>query len=361
MISFIVCSNGYGHLKRVLLVISELFRQNPGISINLFCGEPHLEFAKKEINFNSSSSINYYSDVSGNEINWISPGGITENRYDNWNKGIALNKVLQQSQLVISDNHVAPVKAFANAILMGSFLWHDVTVAQNQDEENVIRKEKEILAAKRPEMICVGAVVMDAVKTQTRPVPMPWMSNKYAGRFSFIRERSVLITGGGTELTNKLLSEICVSLHELDSNVHIYVDHKIEKILPADLERVSRFSFTDEAFSKLTLVVCRPGIGILTDCVRYGLPSVVINDGYNSEIRHNARCVSDMGIGISIDAGTFFNRDIAQHISNLLSDKEHLQECINRLEVQTAGGAAQTAAFILNKLKLHELATKNFL
>ena len=53
-------------------------------------------------------------------------------------------------------------------------------------------------------------------------------------------------------------------------------------------ERVRLFSFTDNDFIKLNAIVCRPGIGILTDCIKYNIPPIAIDDNTNLEISNNA-------------------------------------------------------------------------
>jgi hypothetical protein len=350
-VAFIVCSNGYGHLKRVLLVIKQLARLSDKLTIHLFCPQSHLQLAKQEINFSVNSKIHFNTDASANEISWLSPDGITIERYNEWCAELQRNTELHESNLIISDNHVAPLNIFGNVVLMGSFLWHDVATFRNHDVDSLIAREADLLSARKPNMICLGAMVMDAVRSQTNAKPVSWFCTRYTDA-SAVRKRGVLITGGGTALINKLLADVCVYIATHNqSEYQIFVDSKIYELVKTRCDAsVKKFEFTDQEFSALATIVCRPGIGILTDCVRYSVPPFAVNDEYNEEIKHNSHRITELGIGKAITAFQRTPTEIGESILDFASDTATIESCTTQLQAQSTGGAAEAANFIFKKL-----------
>lgn len=354
-ISFLVCSNGYGHLKRVLLVVKEILRLKPEQSITLFCKDEHREFVKREINFQSNYKINYDNSLSKNEISWLSTSSVNLTQYQKWADELLANQNFQSSSLVISDNHVLPVRMHPNAILMGSFLWHDVTQITSLDIEDIKEDEVNFLLEHKPELICVGDMVMPRIVYQTNPLRMPWFCTKYKSEKNITRRNSFLVTGGGTELLNDTLLQIVESVSRSNPGVCFFLDSKL--YLSATFkarDNIQLFGFEDDQFASLSGVICRPGVGILTDCVRYDLPVIALNDAYNSEIIYNSSRVKHLAIGESLASYNTSIESLSSIVSGLINDKNQLSKYINRLKAIRVGGATHAAKIILQKLNIHE-------
>ena len=115
-------------------------------------------------------------------------------------------------------------------------------------------------------------------------------------------------------------------------------------------ERVRLFSFTDNDFIKLNAIVCRPGIGILTDCIKYNIPPIAIDDNTNLEISNNALKVERQKIGISIKIEK--NRNnlvVSSHILSFLNNNKEIDNIRNRIKKQKCNGSDFVANFLLNK------------
>jgi hypothetical protein len=349
-VSFIVCSNGYGHIKRVLLVIDELLKLSDSIKVNLFCKEDQINFSKNECNFQNSEKIKYISNVSINEISWIHKEKITLSQYKKWKVELEENVILINSALIVSDNHVLPLRVFKKSLLMCSFLWHDATLISNAEIEHIKKEELEFLRSAKPEIICVGDMVMDGVVANTKPIKVGWFAKRVVIN-NDVLSNQVLVTGGGTELINKTLIAIVKILSEINSEFQYFLDQKLYNICDfKGNKNIHQFSFSEVDFSNLRAIICRPGLGILTDSVKYSVPCLVVNDGYNKEINHNAFKVRLLEIGEYFNSLEIASELIAIEIFKLLINDLKLTEFKQKLMRLQTNGAAAAAQYLLYKI-----------
>ncbi len=349
-ISFIVCSNGYGHLKRVLLIAKSILKENQDLNINMFCKEQLISFAKEEINFANPERIDFSTNATSQEISWLVKDGITKKKYKAWQEEMAGNKKLKESNLIISDNHLLPLRCFDNVLLMGSFLWHDVAKQTDQEIAAIIESEIKLLKEKKPSMICLEAMAMPNVLKQTNAITVPWMTQPYASHYQCHTERKhILITGGGTALINNKLASVAFELATQNPEWFVYLDTNLFELTKKENNgQLRKFNFAQEDFALLDVIVCRPGIGILTDCAQYGIPVFAIGDGSNPEITHNAARVQEMGIGIGIDLMEQDSHITAGTVESLVKNSETLNNCRKQWRKQSTGGAEVAAIEILS-------------
>lgn len=352
VISFVVCSNGYGHLKRVLLVVNQIIRLKPEQAITLFCTDEHRVFAQREINFQINSQIYFDTSLSVNEISWLSTSTIKLTQYHKWADDLLANHIFQSSSLVVSDNHILPVRMHPNGMLMGSFLWHDATQITSPDIEAIKEEEINYLRQYKPELLCVSDMVMPGIVSQTIPLRMPWFCTKYESEKRIKRQKSFLVTGGGTELINDTLLQVLDSVSGSNPGVLFLLDSKLHlRATFKDRDNIQLFGFEDDQFASLSGVICRPGVGILTDCVRYNLPAIVLNDAYNLEIKHNASRVNYLEIGESFESYNTPIEVLSSNVSDLINDMSNLTKFTNRLKAIQVGGATLAAKTILQKIE----------
>lgn len=345
IISFIVCSNGYGHLKRCLQVV-EAFPD--GVTINFLCKEPQLLYAKNEINFKKDVQVNYFSKYSENEFSWINEENVTWERYQNWRQTLFSSPELRKSDLIISDNHVIPSSMFDTVLLMGSFLWHDATVSSIGEAKEIIDYERDLLRNKPTTLICLGDMVMPSLASQVVLLKQGWFTRRSDLPKQDSNAMKVLVTGGGTELINKQLLSLTLLLSEQQKQIEFFLDSKLFGSGKDLNSQFKLFTFSEEDFASLDFVICRPGIGILTDCVRYSIPAIVLNDGFNLEINHNAKRVNELGIGIGLDINEKNINEVAKKIVLAIEDKKFKENCINELRSREVNGALSASEIIIN-------------
>ncbi len=306
--------------------------------------------ARKEINFLKGSKLNFHTNGTENEINWLKKESITIKKYTSWRDELKNNTILSNSDLIISDNHILPAMVFPNTKLMGSFLWHDVNVILNDDTAKISMEEHNFIDKVRPDMLCLAGMAMPEVLNFTNPIQLPWYCEKYSGAKGSEKYQNILVTGGGTELMNETLLKLVLIISELDRGLRIQLDSKLDNVIGnRRTENISKFSFTDEDFSSLTAIICRPGIGILTDCVRYDVPAFVINDGYNGEINCNASNVEKLGIGKSYNTQIPLEC-IALEFIKFIYSSDQLELFRNNLKSQKTNGADFAAKYLINSI-----------
>lgn len=351
LISFIVCSNGYGHLKRVLSVVKNILRINDKIDIVIFCPDSHINFAKGEINFvGVGARCSFNSDVSTSELNWTSSGGVSLAKFVKWQNELSSHPVLIQSNLIVSDNHVTPVTIFENVKLMGSFIWDDVVNFRNKDVNKIKDVEFFFLDKRKPEMYCLNDFAMPAVVEKTSSVQLPWFCERFEAKDKS-EEKSILVTGGGTALTNAYLFNVTLNLLELGVHDIIYLDSMLFELMSGISDkRIRKFTFTDLDFFNLKAIVCRPGIGILTDCIKYGIPPIVIDDGFNLEISHNANTINRLELGKSFNISENTILQVSNEIIRILNNGELLTRFREKIKLQKTGGAEKAAELIVTSI-----------
>ena len=120
-ISFIVCSNGFGHFKRVLGVAQAIIEANKNCIITIFCSKEHIGLisnVQPNFRIDSDKNIRFNKSISRFEINFLKIKAGSYSKYQKWVQVIAANKELMESNLIVSDNQIAPLNAFNNVILM---------------------------------------------------------------------------------------------------------------------------------------------------------------------------------------------------------------------------------------------------
>lgn len=352
MISFIVCGNGFGHLRRVVSVIEKLIERKFELKINVFCTKEHSNFLIREINFNKNSKyIEVFTHLHKNEISWIK--GFNFNDYKIWQNEISQDKILRESILIISDNHVLPAIVFKNCILMGSFLWHLVTNIKTNELLEIFNQENNFLKGNKVDLICLNDMVMPNLLSLINPIRMPWFCERKHFKKWELRDNNYLVTGGGTELTNKTLLSISKELKEKNHETLLFLDNKLySRLNPNDRINFRLFNFTEESFLNLKGIICRPGIGILTDAISYNIPIIVINDNYNKEITYNAGRVDELGIGKRFDIESVETNYFSMEIDSLLNNG--LLKYYDNIKNLKVNGHIKTAKFIINRIEGHE-------
>ncbi|MCF8494916.1 MAG: hypothetical protein K9G65_05975, partial [Rickettsiaceae bacterium] len=258
---------------------------------------------------------------------------------------------LKNSDLIVSDNHVLPLNIFSNAILMGSFLWHDVTTPLSIEGQEIINFEIDLLLKLRPPLICLGDMVMPSLRNQTNLLEQGWFTNRTTLLPTKNKEKKrVLITGGGTELINKQLLALTLVVISRLPNIEFFLDSKLFEMAKKNETKLSKFSFTESDFASLDFIICRPGVGILTDCVRFSVPPLVINDGFNREINHNSTMVNELGIGMGLDINENNINEVAEKLCKVIENDQLKLDYIKALKNRTVNGAYSASREIINFL-----------
>lgn len=335
-LAFIVAGNGFGHLKRVSEVALAIYKQQPDSIIEIFGASAHQLMLEKWHVFHRFSSYSFRFTNAQTEKNLIAnvSADYTFKAYQDSLTSIHDQVAWFNPNRVVSDNLVGVLNFFPQAILMGSFLFTDTIQVKTDAIQKIISFEMELLHRIKPVMVGVADMAMPGVVQHTQFKGLPWFCEreKSTPRLTGSRKR-VLLAGGGTLSATKLLTNLYKQLQQYD--VEVFLDGA----LLAHAGRGIRFDFSPASFSTLDWIICRPGLGILTDAVTYGIPVFAVYE-QDHEMKHNAIRVEQLGLGFDsqnhpadfLFEALFMDTTSIRH--NLLSRPVH--------------GATEAASYILN-------------
>ena len=352
-LTFVICSNGYGHYKRVFKVLNEIQKRRLDLNITIICNKKNLDFIKNNFGLNIES-VFFFTDLMVNEPNWISLKGLTISSYLNWVEGFKSCENINRSSLIVSDNYLAPLISGKKCILMGSFLWHEVIKDYNQDIRKISENEKGILKYNKPKMIVLENMFIDSLEENASLIKTSWFAERKTN-LNYLKNNKILITSGGTTHLDDIFLEIVNVISRKNQFKDFYLDSKLFKkhsmICNLNLNNVFEFNFQEKSFSMIDTIICRPGIGILTDSMSFMIPTIVIFDDQNSEIRNNAYKIDQFGLGFKVKVNNaILKKNDLDKIHKIINSKEKLDLCKEKISKQKMNGHKVAADIIINEI-----------
>lgn len=354
-ITFVISSNGYGHCKRSLKLLGEINSQSDEVEFSIICKKERLGFIK-ELAAPLYDSITFHTEVMENEPTWLTPSSLDFKSYSNWVEKLKSHPALLASDLIISDNYVAPLLSGGNVLMMGSFLWADVIKDYHEDAKKIARFEKKTLSSKPVKMIVLESMYMPSLKEKVEVIEAGWFCTHHPSD----RKKTtgnILITSGGTEQLDRVFINLIDGLVQRELSNKFYLDEKLYRkytsITQSKVSNVEKFDFSIESFSGIDAIICRPGIGILTECIQYNIPPIVLYDKLNSEIVNNAKRVNVLKLGIDLFIeGNQLNDVQLNEIIEVLQTKERRKNFQENILKQKTKGHVKVAEEILKELTL---------
>jgi hypothetical protein len=208
-------------------------------------------------------------------------------------------KCFQDSDLVISDNLLGVISSNKKVIIIGSFLWHDVLKQSfgGYIDEQVFRYEASLLQNSNIKLVSVKDVTMPALEACKANIGLAWFCKDIYDRSSHKRDHynvlfSAGLSGADTDALSVLISEFANS-----PNYSIYLSPALAEKTNIEKEYVEIFDFKEASFRSLDLMIARPGVGALTEAIKYQIPMLAIDKGDNSEMLFNALRLQQLGYG----------------------------------------------------------------
>jgi hypothetical protein len=337
----IACGNGLGHYRRISAVVESLLRRTPDVEVDLYAQAWQTEAA-------GAPPARMHREAMAGSPRWDARTWSAE-VYDAWLDRLAAEEPVRRADVVLSDNLAGVLRIRPDAVLMGSFLWHDVAGGAGIAAEPVVSLEEDLLARHQPPMLCVEEMAMPAVTRLTRAVGLPWFCDfQRPPAGSSWPPRRVLLMGGATGVLDDALRQLARVLGE-HTGLELTAPPRLAEADGSLRGRVEPFAFSDGEFAACDLVLGRPGMGTLTDCVRHGLPILCVGDDGNPELRHNAARVEALGIGARVRI------DDSEATVRLLSgglDRARYAEWCRNLSLRPTGGTERAAEAVAAHLDL---------
>lgn len=343
-ITFLVCGNGFGHFIRCARISKKILEIQKNVIINFICEK---EILSKQSNWFVTNEL-----LSNDRFNFINSGKTIEiilkpdssqevlvNDLDWINKDLILN-----SDIVISDNITSILQIRSDVILMGSFLWAEV-IKDDLGLVDYYNTELNLLKKNKPKMIALQDMAMPYVRKYTNPFYTSWITDKKNKILLKSEIKNILVMGGGTGLMDgKLINAISKLL--ISRKYSVFSTKSIISRIH-NKSNINEFDFLETSFINIDLIICRPGIGSLTDCVKYNIPVLGIGEKENNEIQFNLKRIETLNFGYDIS-------DKINDIVNLIQDIENngLYKLFQKnLKKTKKDGINEISTYLINKIK----------
>jgi hypothetical protein len=299
-----VCGNGLGHFRRSMRVAYALLKSIEDVCLDIFCHPAQIkatsgwEIRDKLL---ADSRVNF-RELIESPVWQIDPGFYTGHNLIDWYRYLP-KEIFHKADFVISDNLPAILHLNSETVLMGSFLWSEILIKKYPNENLVCRfheEETAILEKYQPYMICLADMAMPYVLEYTKPVETSWVVESSGNGSVKYEIGNILVSGGGTAHADKEMIGIIESLQRL-GNYRVHTSARLAKAC-APCASTDVFDFSARSFDTIDLMICRPGIGSLTDAVAYTVPLLATGENGNPELVFNANKAEVLGFGINLYA-----------------------------------------------------------
>lgn len=329
-IALIACSNGYGHVRRLLLLAHAL-RKN-GANPVLFASLQTVKRVTKSemvacprvVDFNTHTEREKW--LNGTATDWVkSSSNFSE--YD----------------VVISDNLIEILLIRPDAWLSGSFFWHD---SLKNFPKNLKSQALDLLKKYKPRMISSSMFASDLVRSKVQVFEVGLYAAK--NNIAIHKNKSdALIScgkGGSSEVHAKEFVKLLVEREKTQFH-RVWVE---PSILPNKYpDWMSPATFTYKMYQSIISAVIRPGVGTITSSLLSGARIFPFYEGNNKEMEFNASRVQSYHVGESTSTidEAWLKAELFAADEN--SQKRHFEE-VKGLDLC---GAQQSAEIILSSVQ----------
>ena len=312
-VALIACSNGYGHVRRLLLLSQELLKYQ--LEVTLFAP---LVYANKLIMSCDICNIPLLVDFDSKTTisDWLS--GEAEEWYKNLPD-------LSKYNIVVSDNLIEVLNIRSDAWLFGSFFWH---ISLQGVPLDIKYNANKLLEKHHPRMISTKLFSANYLSDCTDLYEVGVFSGMNTARIGSHKKDALVACGRGGQIEeeisvfiNELSKTDSVPFHQVFVEPTMLPNNKPDWMLPAE--------FTADMYEKISVAIIRPGVGTVTDALVAGAKIFAFYEDGNIEMQHTAQQLAKFELGCNcklIDlawtsAISYYNDERAQlsHQENILT------------------------------------------
>lgn len=327
----------------------------PDLRIDLVCEQWQLDLTrdweKTSVLYRPETRL--HTGLLAPAVRWsLDPSFYTEERLYDWEQRVASIPAIRQADLLLCDNYVGALAIRSDAILMGSYLWADIFLhafPHHSEIQAFAERSYHLLDTHQPPVICVEEIVMPGVRKHAQPQGMPWFGQAAkVERDPQKRTGKIALLAGATSIaeagTQKLLDHLLLAT-DLDLCIP---DRLMDRLNPTGNPRIQAFGFSIQDFAQCDLVVCRPGIGTVTDSITANTPMLLFSEADNLEMEHNMQVLENLGVAQSI-GNTFRAEQVADAIQHLLEARTY--EALHQaLRERPVNGYERAVEWLINVL-----------
>ena len=328
-VALIACTNGYGHIKR-LLILSQALKQC-GANPILFAPLLTAKILSEKEGILTPEIVDF--DTLTNKKNWLNGTAI------DWIKSAPS---FSDFDIVISDNLIEILHIRPDAWLSGSFFWYeDLDNLSNE----LKKKSLDLLTKFKPKMISSKLFTSHEIKNRTELYEVGLYTQ---GNLVFNKKNkndALISCGMGGSIKNQIREFVkLLSIKEKNKFKRVWVEPDIIPSNPP--EWMVPATFNHEMYQNILVAIIRPGVGTITNSLSVGARIFPFYEYENKEMEFNASRIHSFGFA---DNTSLIND--AWNKAELYRINKHLQkEHFKSLKNLDFEGAEQAANIILNSL-----------
>ena len=328
-VALIACTNGYGHIRR-LLILSQALKQ---------CGANPVLFAPL-------FSAKILSEKEGIVIPEIVDFDTHTNK-KNWLNGTAVDWVksapsFSDFDIVISDNLIEILHVRPDAWLSGSFFWYEDL---NNFPNELKKKSLDLLTRFKPKMISSQLFSSHEIKNRTELYEVGLYSHDNLVINEKNKNDALIACGMGGYIKNQIREFVkSLAMKEKNNFQRVWVE---PDIIPSNHpEWMVSATFTLEMYQNILAAIIRPGVGTISNSLSVGARIFPFYEYDNKELEFNASRIHSFGVA----EDTSVINDAWSKAELYRIDKELQQEHRNSLKNLDFDGVKQAANIILSSL-----------
>lgn len=326
-IALIACSNGYGHIRRLLL-LSE--------ALSLRFAEPVLFAPPKPL----QRLIQTEGVTPPKQVDFD-----TQTTISNWLDGTACDwykrlPSLSEYDVVVCDNLIEILKVRPDAWLSGSFFWHE---SLKEIPRELKMASQELLITHHPKMISSRLFSSEKLNLYTRLYEVGLYKNRTNKIQNPENKRDILIACGRGGRIEDEVKKFVACLEQVKPKVFkkVWVD---SVLLPSSAPSwMKPATFTLQMYNSLLAAVIRPGVGTVTNSLIAGAKVFPFYETDNREMRENAKKISDAGYAANTSSIEAAWKSALTYAGSPYTHKRHF----HKLKELDMDGAEEAAKIIL--------------
>jgi hypothetical protein len=281
MIAFVACSNGLGHIKRIITICNYIY-SNYGITGTVFAPKKKFDhltkilkkqkdiiYIPKLIDFDTETSIDSWGNSSSK----------------NWKQTIPS---LESFKLVVSDNLLEILELRSDAIILASFFWDQIVI-----KNDLTTKRKNLIKKYNPLIIGNKYLSLTPKTKNYRGVGFCLAKRQLSHK----TKKNLLISGGKDGSDDKLINEIVkYFINNKPSSIdYILLEPRLFNIsMPKYFKKAD---FSSDMYNSIIMAIIRPGLGTVTDCLNHQAFILSFKNFNNYELNQNIRNLKKLGVG----------------------------------------------------------------
>jgi len=273
-IGLIACDHGFGHIRRLIQIGNELVRR--GVAVTLFAP------AEISARLRPDPSI-VVADLRAG----TTPESLRRGDASAWVKRLP---PIDSFDLVVSDNLPEVLAVRDDVVLSGTFLWHLVVDV----DAGLHRATEAVLARHRPRMIGSRVFCMPTLAERTSLLEVGLYADEVRPEAA---GADLMVTCGGTAAMQEPFRELIETL-ATGPRPPFPVVWVEPRLVPSNAPPWMRpATFELAMYRELLAVVCRAGVGTLTDCAWAQARAFMTAEAGNAELAFNSQQFVELGIG----------------------------------------------------------------